>query len=255
MSAALAALFFACSVFGTTADMVQIPAGEYVPFLKSAETEGAKGQKAPSPPPAPKQIEAFQLDVDPVTVADYLAFVKAHPEWRKSKVKAVFADDGYLRSWEADLEPGLAPRAPITEVSWFAADAYCTQRGNSLPTTDQWEYALHDRGRDAQAVQSTLLKWYSRPHPRRLPAVGRNKNHFGLHDMYGLIWEWTEDFNSASIGEESRDLVCGASAAKARRPSEYATFMRYSFRSSLKAAYTTGALGFRCAREIKKETK
>ena len=44
------------------------------------------------------------MDVEPVTNAEFLAFVTAHPEWRKSKVKPIFADDRYLRRWPADLE-------------------------------------------------------------------------------------------------------------------------------------------------------
>ena len=31
---------------------------------------------------------------------------------------------------------------------------------------------------------------------------------------------------------------------------DYAAFMRYAYRSSLQARYTTGNLGFRCARDV-----
>ena len=42
------------------------------------------------------------------------------------------------------------PTPPVTNVSWFAAQAYCEARGARLPTTEEWEYALADSGRDQE---------------------------------------------------------------------------------------------------------
>lgn len=43
---------------------------------------------------------------------------------------------------------------------------------------------------------------------------------------------------------------CGAGAVTAADKNDYASFMRIAFRSSLKAGYTAGSLGFRCARDV-----
>ncbi|MFT6733521.1 MAG: sulfatase modifying factor 1 [Polaribacter sp.] len=29
---------------------------------------------------------------------------------------------------------------PVTNVSWFSADAFCRAEGKRLPTVDEWEY-------------------------------------------------------------------------------------------------------------------
>ena len=77
-------------------------------------------------------------------------------------------------------------------------------------------------------------------------------------DLFGLVWEWTIDFNGTMIGDELRssgtkdgDLFCGAGALGALDPANYATFMRFSFRASVEAAFAVGNLGFRCAKEVR----
>lgn len=87
-------------------------------------------------------VNAFMMDVYPVTNEQYLAFVKKFPQWRKSEVKKLFADGNYLATWLNDTSIGLKQQlhAPVTNVSWFAANAYCESIGKRLPTVDEWEY-------------------------------------------------------------------------------------------------------------------
>ena len=51
-----------------------------------------------------------------------------------------------------------------------------------------------------------------------------------------------------------RDSGCpaagGAASLGARDTGDYAAFMRYAFRQSLRGAYTVHNLGFRCARGL-----
>jgi len=69
--------------------------------------------------------------------------------------------------------------------------------------------------------------------------------------VFGSVWEWTEDFDGAPVtsrasGAADSNLFCGA-GIRAADASDYGGFLRYSFRSSLRAAYTLKNLGFRCA--------
>ena len=211
------------------------------------------------------RVAPFEMDRTPVTNADWLAFVRAHPEWRRSRVSRLFADESYLRHWRGDLDPG--PRAPATSpvvhVSWFAARAYAAAQGARLPTMAEWELvaAADEKRRDATrdpAFLARLREWYARPSVAVLPAVGQAQaNAWGVHDLHGLVWEWTLDFNSALVSGESRadgslerSLYCGAGASGAADFADYAAFMRFAYRASLEARYTTAQLGFRTARSL-----
>jgi formylglycine-generating enzyme required for sulfatase activity len=237
--------------------MVRIPAGSYLPLYSAppADSTPAAARAARRTP-----VAAFAMDVRPVTNTEFLAFVREHPQWRRSRVAPLFADGSYLRHWRSDLELGdlAPPNSPVVNVSWFAARAYLKARGKALPTVDQWEYVAAasetrvDASRDT-AFLARLRGWYARPTPGRLPPVGSTyRNLYGIDDLHGLVWEWTLDFNSALVTGESRgdasldrSLYCGSGAAGAADFEDYAAFMRYAFRSSLAANYCVANLGFR----------
>lgn len=237
---------------------VQIPAGTYLPLYREpAREDGAS--------PGRRRVEAFEMDVLPVTNAQYLEFVRQQPEWRRSQAKRLFVDAAYLSHWQGDLDLGplAPPDSPVVNVSWFAARAYLKAQGKELPTVDQWEYVAaasetdNDASRDA-AFLARLRAWYGQPVPRPLPAVGTGlRSVFGARDLHGLVWEWTLDFNSALVTGESRGdaslertLYCGSGAAGAGDFENYPAFMRYALRSSLDARYSVGSLGFRGVRNL-----
>lgn len=224
------------------ADTARIPGGTYTNLFTSQGTVA---------------VRAFRLDRHPVTNADYLEFVKAVPTWQRSRVKRLFADASYLQHWAGDLVlgPGAPSNSPVVNVSWFAARACAKWKGQRLPSLAEWELAARS---DATTTVARILAWYGRPLRGPLPPVESTAtNAHGIWDLHGLVWEWVNDFNTALVTGESRadssldrNLFCGSGALGASSFDDYAAFMRYAFRSSLKAHYTVPNLGFRCAQDI-----
>jgi formylglycine-generating enzyme required for sulfatase activity len=128
-----------------------------------------------------------------------------------------------------------------------------------LPTLDEWEYAaMADQNspdaRKKETYNQLILDWYEAPKTFNNSIGSTFKNYWGIYDLHGLVWEWTMDFNSVLISGESRkdvdkdsNLFCGSAAVGASDLMNYAAFMRYAFRGSLKANYSIRNLGFRCA--------
>lgn len=230
--------------------MVLVKGGEYRPLYMSKDSPI-------------QSVEDFYLDKYPVTNRQYQQFVKSNPAWAKQQAPKVFVEKQYLQHWQSDEKyPEELANSPVTNVSWFAADAYCQAQGKRLPRVGEWELAAlasetQADGSVEKDYKQKILMWYSRPSQKQLAAVGQNEpNYWGVHDMHGLIWEWTEDFNSALVTGESRGdstidtkLFCAGGASGAVDPGDYAAFMRYGFRSSLEAKYALPNLGFRCAQD------
>ncbi|MCV9930724.1 formylglycine-generating enzyme family protein [Flavobacterium sp. LS1R47] len=231
--------------------MVPIKEGSFVPLYGTTDK-------------TPVAVKSFYIDVYPITNSEFLAFIKKNPNYSKSKIKGLFADKSYLSYWKGDLDFGNSnPKAPVTNVSWFAAKKYCECQGKRLPTMDEWEYvAMADEkkidARTKAEFNKYILSWYEKSKTYENPIGQTFKNYWGVYDMHGLIWEWTSDFNSIFLSGESRkdksndkNLFCGGASVNASDLMDYAAFMRYAFRGSLKAQYSTRSLGFRCASSTK----
>jgi formylglycine-generating enzyme len=219
------------------------------------------GTYRPAVPVSPREqtiaVDAFWLDREPVTNAEFLAFVRTHPTWQRDRASSLVVDRDYLAHWSGPESLGDARScAPVVHVSWFAARAYCASRGGRLPTEAEWEVAAAADARRKDATSdptfsAKILEWYARPTPAQLPDIGGPANVWGVRDLHGLVWEWVEDFNASLITADSRDAsspMCGGGPTS-KNPEAYAAFLRAAFRSSLDAKFTTPSLGFRCAYE------
>ena len=250
----LAALLMIGSMSIGSTQMSTIPPGELRPLYLSEDSPLVN-------------VSAFGIDQVPVTNRKFHDFVIAHPRWQKQNLAAVFADSQYLTHWNADKNGAWQPTphsldAPVVNVSWFAAHAFCEVQNKKLPTVVQWEMAALAGERSADGANETgfnekILNWYAHHIDVQKKTVGQSKpNFWGVHDLHGLIWEWTEDFNSILVSGESRadsavdqKLFCASGSVGAADPKNYAAFMRYGFRSSLQATYNLPNLGFRCVSE------
>lgn len=230
-------------------EMVSIKGGSYIPLYGRDSLQVTIGD--------------FYMDVYPVTNHQYVEFVVKYPKWQKSNVISLFADGNYLSDWNSDIElnQNQSLKAPITNISWFAAKAYCDCLGKRLPTIDEWEYVAmaNEEFPDARYLKTYneyILGWYEKPKTFNNEIGSTFKNYWEVYDLHGLVWEWSLDFNSVLVSGESRkdvdndsDLFCGSAAIGATDLMNYAAFMRYAIRGSVKAKYTMRNLGFRCVKD------
>jgi formylglycine-generating enzyme len=215
-------------------------------------------------------VDAFALMDKPVSNSEFLRFVITHAIWQRDKVPSVFAEARYLQHWAGPTrlsvstdEAANMAQQPVVNVSWFAASAYCESVNARLPRWIEWEYAAaaDETRADARADpawRERILSWYSQPSNTPLAAVGQGPaNFYGVQDLHGLIWEWTEDYAAMLVSSDNREQneqnrlkFCGAGALSIDDKEGYAVLMRVAMLSSLRARDTTANLGFRCARSL-----
>lgn len=235
--------------FGVETPMVSVEGGKYIPLY------GGKNKEV--------EVNNLLIDVYPVSSENFLAFVKQNKRWRKSQIKKLFADGNYLNNWKNDtiLPSDVKPNSPIANVSWYAANAYCECQGKRLATVDEWEFVAmaNENVADARKIEEYnqyILDWYEKPKTFNNEIGKTFKNYYGVYDLHGLVWEWTSDFNSILLTGESRsdvttdkNLFCGSGSLNASDLMNYAAFIRYAFRGSVKANYAVKNLGFRCVKD------
>ena len=233
--------------------MVTIKGGDYLPFYSEDS--------------AMVHVDDFLIDERPVTNAEFLDFVKKNPQWKRSNIKPIYADDTYLRDWQDDetLPKNADPEAPVTFVSWFAAKAYAKSAGKRLPTLDEWEYvAMADEvspnARQKASYSANIINLYNVKYREKNKVMQSKPNYWGVYNMFDLVWEWTYDFNSVLVTNDNRESgvddkgqFCAGAATTSTDVLNYASFMRFASRASLKANYTVENVGFRCAKDIKEK--
>ncbi len=239
--------------------VVKVSAGKWTPLYRSSRGDETA------------RVASFWLMQRPVQNGEFLAFVDAHPEYRRGKIASVFADARYLAHWQGPLSLGPDVRAeqPVTHVSWFAASAFCEAHGMRLPSEAEWELAAAASAKRKNAsadpaFRKAILDWYAMPRGE-LPDVPHGPpNLYGARDLHQVIWEWVMDFNNSVVVADSRergetmgDAFCGGASLAASDSLDYPAFMRVAMRSSLEAPYTGVLLGFRCAADasVKAERK
>ncbi len=237
-------------------EFVRIPGGEFRSVIPEGEGDNRIA------------VAEFFMQEAPVTNAEFLRFVLHHPEWQRGTAVSLFVDDQYLSTWAGpiSLAPESGPQQPVTQVSWFAADAYCEWQDARLPSWYEWEYvaAANETIADARELpewRQEILSWYSKAGGDRIRDVRNSPaNYYDVFDAHGLVWEWVDDFNAFLVTGDNREQggadqlqFCGAGAITMEEKENYAVLMRVAMLSALEARYTTRNLGFRCARPAEVE--
>ncbi len=213
------------------AGMVLIPSGRFLMGLNQSSS--------PEVSPAHEvTLPAFHLDRTPVTNALFRDVLKSS-NWVSGSTASGAGDD----------------QAPVTNVTWDEADAYCLARGKRLPSEAEWEYAA--RGTDGRLypwgetfeAKAVNVRESGIGHPEPVGIRPRNVSPFGAADMSGNVWQWcSDDYRPYPGGHASFAVPFGA---KVIRGGSYQSDPRHVTavtRNLELPSKRSSAIGFRCAK-------
>jgi formylglycine-generating enzyme required for sulfatase activity len=230
---------------------VQIPAGQFT--MGSPPTED--GRDADETQHLVTITRSFWLKATPVTQAEYEALMGTNP----SHFKAGGAN------------------CPVENVSWLDAVAYVNKlsdreglpraydanggfaglncRGYRLPTEAEWEYACRAGSSAARYGDLEQVAWYKEnAGSTTRPVAQKRPNAWGLYDMLGNVWEWTNDWYAGYPTRAVTDPVGPASGElRVRRGGGWnnvARFARAAYRRRLTPVGRLNLLGFRPLRAL-----
>ena len=91
---------------------------------------------------------------------------------------------------------------PSRRLTWFQAQEVCTTSGKRLPTGTEWLRAARltpDPGA-SNGTGGTCVTGSSEPNPRNTGGGTSCVSAWGVQDMIGNLWEWTDEWD-ASVGQ------------------------------------------------------
>jgi iron(II)-dependent oxidoreductase len=185
--------------------MVRIPGGEFDFRVRGTEIEGDASDGVDVQYPwedSPRrfhehvmQVAPFFIDKYPVTNAQFKAFLDATGYAPRDRID-------FLRDWKDGNYPAGWENKPVTWVSLEDARAYAKWAGKRLP--HEWEWQMAAQGTDGRADPwgnqfqasnvPTPAIGRTMPGPDAVDAHPSGASPYGVMDLVGNVWQWTEEF-------------------------------------------------------------
>ena len=196
-------------------------------------------------------LSTFFMDLHEVTTEQYALFLSATHR---------------VAPWQWNLvDLSQHGDRPVIGVDWADAEAYCRWKGKRLPTEAEWE-------KSARGTDGRLYPWGNQlPAKERanfalgarfsysqvlMPALSyeSGKSAYGLYQMAGNVWEWTQGWYAADYygispernpqGPEQGSFKVLRGGSWSDLPKYLLAYGRFKLPPETRNSYT----GFRCAR-------
>lgn len=258
--------------------MVKIPGGLYE--LGFSGSEFCYDNEVPE---HKTYLNSYEIDNYPVTNKQFMAFIDdgGYEDYRfwlsdgwdivneKKWNSPLYWQkmDGYWYKKDFGGLNRISPDEPVTNVSYYEADAYSKWAGKRLPTEGEWEKAaswnedlkkktLYPWGDESPSeINANLLESWNWA-PSQIGSYPQGKSYYGCQQMLGDVWEWTSSEYVLYPGFRSKFSEYTDKWAinqKVLRGGSFATprsQIRNSYRNYFKPHERIPFSGFRCVRDL-----
>jgi gamma-glutamyl hercynylcysteine S-oxide synthase len=200
------------------------------------------------------QVNPFWIDKYPVTNAQFKTFLDTTHYHTPD-------DLNFLRDWTNGTYPVGWDSKPVTWVSLEDARAYAKWAGKRLPHEWEWQYA-------AQGTDGRLYPWGNAWNASAVPVPDKGRtmrgpdvvdahpdgaSPFGVMDLVGNVWQWTEEFQD---DHTVAGILRGGSYYQPQGsiwyfPQAYKLSEHGKLLTMSPGMDRSGTLGFRCAQDAK----
>jgi ergothioneine biosynthesis protein EgtB len=229
-------------------------------------------------------LQPFKVDIAPVTNGQFIKFIedggyedyrywladgwewvtqhrwKAPLYWEYKK-----GEDAWIKKDLRGINK-IETDEPVTNISYYEADAYARWAGMRLPTEAEWEKAAswnedldtktrYPWGNDKPTYKHANLMESYLWAPTKVGSYPSGKSYYGCHQMIGDIWEWTSSeyvlyprFKSR-FSEYTDKWSINQKVLRGGSFSTPSSQIRNSYRNYFKPHERILFAGFRCAKD------